>query len=404
MILPFSTWFFASVLLLGGALPLLAGPDSVVTINEIHYHPPDPLPPAGTAAPEWIELHNQMSIQVNLGGWSLRGGISYSFPEGTVMEPGAYLLVSAMAGSPPGALGPMIGKLDNGGEEIRLHERWGRMMDRLSYSDSGAWPPSPDGTGPSLAKINPDTVSGPAASWTASAQSGGTPGAENFPFPSETAPRPFFNAGGSWKYEATGADPGPEWTQPESFSDAAWPEANAPLGTAAPLTPPTLLTILPSGSPAYYFRKAFAWSGEMPHPKLLLTGILKGNVECYFNGKRSASPAAATGNGLAIDAADLVPGANLIAIKLTPAPGSPDIVLDLAGTLIDGETAVAPAPLPALPGTVVINEIAYHARPTYPDPAAGIAYAENPAEWIELHNPGPQPIDLAGRIVGSGNR
>ena len=44
----------------------------------------------------------------------------------------------------------------------------------------------------------------------------------------------------------------------------------------------------------------------------------------------------------------------------------------------------------------MVNEIAYHARPTYADPAQGILFAENPAEWIELHNPGAPPVDIGG--------
>jgi len=393
---PTLCWRLAAAALLASAMISRAAPDSVVTINEIFYHPPDPVPPVTAAAPEWIELHNQMSIRVDLGGWSLRGGIAYTFPEGTIMEPGAWLTVSALPGSPPGSLGPFSGKLDNAGEEIRLHERWGRLMDRVSYGDSGAWPTAPDGTGPSLAKISRDLGSEPASSWTASSQPGGTPGAENFPFPLETAPRLLFGNGASWKYEPTGTDPGPDWAQPTGFSDAAWTSAPAPLGTPTPQSPPIPVSPLPGPRPAYYFRKSFAWSGTMPNPRLILTGILKGQVECFFNGVPVATLSTPATTGITFTPPSLLMGANLIAIKLTPAPGPPDVVLNLAAALLDGNTAVAPAPLPPLPGTVVINEISYHARPVFADPAANIPYAENPAGWIELHNPGTQPVDLTG--------
>ena len=134
----------------------------------------------------------------------------------------------------------------------------------------------------------------------------------------------------------------------------------------------------------------------MSYPRLLLTGILKGTVECYFNGVLVATEASSQTTGLSINATGLVPGANLLALKLTPAPASPDVVLDLAASLLDGTTAVAPELPPTLPGTVVVNEISYHARPTYANSAASIAFAENPAEWIELHNPGTLPVDLSG--------
>ena len=38
--------------------------DSVVVFNEIHYHPA-----TNETALEWLELHNQMSIDVDLSGW-----------------------------------------------------------------------------------------------------------------------------------------------------------------------------------------------------------------------------------------------------------------------------------------------------------------------------------------------
>ena len=373
-----------------------AAPDSVVTLNEIFYHPPDPVPPAAVAAPEWIELHNQMSIRVDLGGWSLRGGIDFTFPEGTIMEPGAYLVVSAVPNSPVGALGPLVGKLDNSGEEIRLHERWGRMMDRVHYGDSGSWPIEPDGGGPSLAKRRPDHGSESAASWITSAQMGGSPGAENFPLTTETAPRVVFNAGASWKFEPTGNDPPAQWIQLSGFSDASWTSGAAPLGTANPAGPPTPVTVLPAGRSAYYLRKSFAWSGTMPNARLLLSGTIKGTAQCYFNGVLAGSVSGNGSQGILLNAAGLVTGANLVAIKLTPAAPLADVALDLSASILDGVTAVAPAMAPLLPGNVVINEIAYHARPTFADPGAGVPYAKNDTEWIELHNPGTQTVSLTG--------
>ena len=386
--------------ILFGAFPegARAATDSVVTINELMYHPADPVPPESAAGPEWIELHNPMSIRVDVSGWSLRGGVAFTFPEGTVMEPGAHLIVSAVAGDPAGALGPFTGRLDNAGEEIRLHERWGRLMDRVEYGDGGSWPSAADGGGPSLAKRWAELASEPASSWAASAAPGGTPGTVNFPAPVETAPRAVFVAGGPWKFDPSDAPPPPEWTSFEGFSDAAWTSGAAPLGTADPATPPAPVTVLPAGREVYYLRKSFAWSGAYPNAHLLLTGSLKGTAVVYLNGERVGAGAGQGAFGLAGSGAELLTGANVLAVELRPLalPGGSEAVIDLALTVIDGETAVA-APLnPLPPAPVVINEIAYHARPTYADPAQNIAFAENPAEWIELHNPGAVAVDLAG--------
>ena len=53
-------------------------------------------------------------------------------------------------------------------------------MDRLNFGDSGKWPVEADGSGATLAKINPNTASQPAENWTHSKKFGGTPGAVNF--------------------------------------------------------------------------------------------------------------------------------------------------------------------------------------------------------------------------------
>ncbi|MGD0413708.1 MAG: lamin tail domain-containing protein [Verrucomicrobiota bacterium] len=51
--------------------------DSVVVFNEIMYHPG-----TNAAGGEWLELHNQMAVDVDLSGWSITNGVSYTFPEG----------------------------------------------------------------------------------------------------------------------------------------------------------------------------------------------------------------------------------------------------------------------------------------------------------------------------------
>ncbi|MDB4666770.1 lamin tail domain-containing protein, partial [bacterium] len=110
--------------------------DSVVTINEIHYHP------ALTGEPEWLELHNQMVVRVDVSGWKLTEGIDFTFPEGSVMEPGGYWVLSSdpshasMAGEAQ-VVGPFAGMLSNGGETLQLRNRHGRIMDELDYGDRG---------------------------------------------------------------------------------------------------------------------------------------------------------------------------------------------------------------------------------------------------------------------------
>ena len=46
--------------------PVLSLADSVVVFNEVHYHPVE-----REAELEWVELHNQMAVDVDLSGWYL---------------------------------------------------------------------------------------------------------------------------------------------------------------------------------------------------------------------------------------------------------------------------------------------------------------------------------------------
>ncbi len=167
--------------LLGVLLVVLAGPglhaspDAVVVFNEIHYNP------AGQSEEgEWIEFFNQMGIKTDVSGWRIEG-IDYTFPPGTVIDPGGYLVVAKAPLA--GHYGPFTGNLENGGERLRLINQSDRLMDEITYGDDGRWPEEADGSGVTLAKRRPYTANKPPENWTAAEQVGGTPGAENFPSP-----------------------------------------------------------------------------------------------------------------------------------------------------------------------------------------------------------------------------
>lgn len=154
--------------------------DSTVVFNELMYHP------ANDAGPEWIELYNQMSMDMDLSSWHLANGIDYTFPEGTILGGGEYLVVAsdpvAVAASTglTKVLGPFSGRLSNNGETIELRDVNQRVMDELDYEDDGDWPIAADGSDASLAKRQPLQGSGDAGNWTHSGRLGGTPGVVNF--------------------------------------------------------------------------------------------------------------------------------------------------------------------------------------------------------------------------------
>ena len=164
--------------------------DSTVVFNEIMYNPDGP-----DAELEWIELHNQMSINMDISRWSLRGGVDFEFEEGTIVPGRGYVVIAAQpdelesATGYSTAIGPWTGTLSDAGEELRLLDNDGRRMSTVDYNDKTPWPVGPDGAGVTLAKHNQKTRSDNVENWTMSAQITGTPGADNFPAETQ-APTP----------------------------------------------------------------------------------------------------------------------------------------------------------------------------------------------------------------------
>src|SRR5438128_2039397 len=231
---------FLFFLCFGSALVLSrARADSTVVFNEIMYHPATNEP-----ALEWIELHNQMAVNMDISGWSLAGDVQFRFAEGTVVPGGAYVVVAisptalAAASGYTEAFGPFSGRLSNSGARLELRNNNQRLMDRVEYGTDGDWPVGPDGGGVSLAKISPNAASPPSTNWTPSAQVGGTPGAPNFPEPNgTTSDTVLLRMDDTWKYLSAGTDPGTAWRE-TLFSDGAW-LSGAALFYAGNVLPPT---------------------------------------------------------------------------------------------------------------------------------------------------------------------
>jgi hypothetical protein len=146
-------------------------------LTEIMYHPP------GGDAFEFIELTNTGPVSADLGRHTLRG-IGFSFPPGTVLAPGASLVLasdrrpSAFASRYPGVTvrGWFGGSLSNRGETLVLEDAQGHYISGVSYEDRGAWPQHADGEGYSLELLGPHLDSSSPASWWGSNLAGGSPG------------------------------------------------------------------------------------------------------------------------------------------------------------------------------------------------------------------------------------
>ncbi|MDP7049104.1 MAG: lamin tail domain-containing protein [Verrucomicrobiota bacterium] len=151
--------FFLTALLSVAALA-----NGSVVINEIHFKPADK-----TSPEEYVELHNRGPVTVNLAGWRFTQGIDYTFPQGTVLEPGGYLVVAEdparlKAVFATGALGPYSGRLANDGERLVLGDQQGEVADAVAYHNEFPWPVgSKDGN--SIELIHPTLNNDLGGSW-----------------------------------------------------------------------------------------------------------------------------------------------------------------------------------------------------------------------------------------------
>jgi len=178
-------WILALALFLFAISSTLAK-DGDIVINEIMYHPPNDL-----EAEEFVELHNIGKTLVNLSDWEFTKGISYTFPEGVVIEPGGYLVVCrsldgfrAVYGADAIASGNFRKTFSNSGEEVTLSNSAGEVVDRVQYADRVPWAVGADGYSASLERICPSAKS-EASNWASSLlpadkpRPTGTPGRRN---------------------------------------------------------------------------------------------------------------------------------------------------------------------------------------------------------------------------------
>jgi VCBS repeat-containing protein len=173
-----------------------------VVISEIMYHPQ-----SENSLEEWIEFYNRGQGTVNLAGWEISRGVSFTFPD-MLLPSGQYLIVAAdvaaFTAANPGVtstvIGGWTGQLSNTGEDIELETASGARVDIVSYADEGDWADrrtanggwdwiaQHDGGGRSLEVISVQADNEGGQNWDASTVVGGTPGRVNTVASTDLAP------------------------------------------------------------------------------------------------------------------------------------------------------------------------------------------------------------------------
>ncbi len=155
----------------------LPSPAGQVVINEIMY---DPLVPGA----EYVELYNNAAnITFDLSGWEFNG-LGYTFPAGSLIYPGSYLVLTADPSAFAEAYGGDIavfdtypGALQNNGETLSLIKPGANgaadlVVTRVRYQAVAPWPTGASGTGSSLQLIDPHQDNWRAGNWAVVAGAG----------------------------------------------------------------------------------------------------------------------------------------------------------------------------------------------------------------------------------------
>ena len=151
-----------------------------IVINEIMYNS------IGTDT-EYVELFNTTDHTVDMSNWTFKDNDdnhSFVFPEGTVLASQEYLVLchDTTEVKEKYAISNVLGNfsfaLNNSGDQTRLFDNNGVLMDSVQYDDAAPWPTAADGDGPSLELVNPSYDNSLAENWAASSGEG-TPGGKN---------------------------------------------------------------------------------------------------------------------------------------------------------------------------------------------------------------------------------
>jgi len=122
-------------------IPLAQPADVMIAIGAIEYNPA-----SGNQEEEYVQLRNTNGFAVDVSGWKLGGGISFTLKPGTVIPAGASLYLSpnvnafrARASSPHGGQGLYVqgnysGQLNAWGESVTLTDDTGRLVATNLYA------------------------------------------------------------------------------------------------------------------------------------------------------------------------------------------------------------------------------------------------------------------------------
>jgi len=373
---------------------------AAVVIHEIHYDPDVKTEPV-----EFIELHNN-GLATDLSGWSFDQGIDYTFPAGTIMAPGSYLVVAedpaalqTKFGVP--ALGPWVGGLSNDGETIRLVDPLGNTVSEVDYGRGFPWPVVGGPPGYSIELANPFLDPDLGGNWRASDANAGN---GQTLVPEDDVWRYF-------KGISEASTPREAWRQP-GFNDSAWASGPLAIGYGENFIN-TTLGDMQGNYRAVMLRKTFVVTNLATVGSLQLEVIVDDGFNAWINGDHVVS-FNLPGTNVAFDAnansalenldwqtfnvptgAGLQLGTNVLAIQMHNANlgNSSDAVLNAR---LKSVGTITPGPTPNAANSVAVADLPPRVRQVKHQPkeptsgipvtiSAKVTDAESGIDAVRLH-------------------
>jgi hypothetical protein len=150
-----------------------------IVFSEIMWKP---APRSDTNNCEFVEIYNSNPWFQDIGSYQIIcADMNYTFPPGTILPGGGFLVVAASPASMQNVygitnvVGPYNGSLKHS-ESLQLIDEHGSVLLTVPYSDIYPWPVATAGSGHSLVLANPSYGAGDPRAWSISDVVGGSPG------------------------------------------------------------------------------------------------------------------------------------------------------------------------------------------------------------------------------------
>ena len=195
---------------------LSARADATVVFNELASRS------SGGNLYQWVELYNQLAVDMDLSGWTLEG---QALPSGTTIRGRSYLVLAvgtnALQTLQSAGVTNVVNVPGQMANRLTLRNNNGRVMDVFDAEEIGWWPKHGGAISFTWAKVDPELVGNIPENWRFSTSRIGTPGQSNFPGVGRVQAVKVIGQDDLWRYYDAATLPALGW-QGLGYNDSGW--------------------------------------------------------------------------------------------------------------------------------------------------------------------------------------